>query len=258
MSTDRRRQLNTSDRMRSIFWLDGGATSHSIKEFGLTIVSDAAIDGEQGVSTDFVQSAFRLTKNNGMHPISPKGNLTEQRRANQPESRRRPGYSKVLSEYFLHPEIIGLEVSRDWIEIHCLTDRLQFRLPNTDDSHSEHEGVASGWGCFGLLQGHGRPGMVVTGELGSGGIQGRHLPPAQVKAFGISRGTLVKTDRGDAELISPSWRSAQRQERPIRGDPRRSDLIPQCQDCCIVSKILDNSLSASCSGVARALRSCPG
>ena len=41
-----------------------------------------------------------------------------------------------------HPEIIGLDVSRDWLDIHCLSDGRQLRLPNTDEGHSELESIA--------------------------------------------------------------------------------------------------------------------
>ena len=38
-----------------------------------------------------------------------------------------------------HPEIIGLDVSRDWLDLHCLSDRHQLRLRNTGEDHSELE-----------------------------------------------------------------------------------------------------------------------
>ena len=46
--------------------------------------------------------------------------------------------------------------------------------------------------------------MAALGAPGGGGGGGdaRQLPPAQVKSFGKSRGTLAKTDRIDAELIA--------------------------------------------------------
>ena len=41
-----------------------------------------------------------------------------------------------------HPEIIGIDVSRDWLDIHCLADGRQLRLPNTDDGHSQPAEIA--------------------------------------------------------------------------------------------------------------------
>ena len=45
-------------------------------------------------------------------------------------------------------------------------------------------------------------GWRLWASLEAAGIKARQLPPAQVKAFGRSRGTLAKTDRVDAELIA--------------------------------------------------------
>ena len=39
-------------------------------------------------------------------------------------------------------EIIGLDVSRDWLDLHCLSDSRQLRLPSTDAGHAELEAVA--------------------------------------------------------------------------------------------------------------------
>ncbi|WP_206338541.1 hypothetical protein [Antarcticimicrobium sediminis] len=34
-----------------------------------------------------------------------------------------------------HDRIIGIDVSRDWLDVHCLPDGLRLRLPNTDKGH---------------------------------------------------------------------------------------------------------------------------
>ena len=41
-----------------------------------------------------------------------------------------------------HLEIIGMDVSCDWLDIHCLSDSRQLRLPNTDAGHAELERMA--------------------------------------------------------------------------------------------------------------------
>jgi transposase len=43
---------------------------------------------------------------------------------------------------------------------------------------------------------------VLWTELVDAGIIAFQLSPAQIKAFALSRGTLAKTDRIDAELIA--------------------------------------------------------
>ena len=100
------------------------------------------------------------------------------------------------------PEIIGLDVSRDWLDLHCLSDGGQLRLPNTDVGHAELERMArdrTALVCFEATGGHE---WRLWERLEAAGIDARQLSPAQIKAFGKSRGTLAKTDRIDAELIA--------------------------------------------------------
>ena len=101
-----------------------------------------------------------------------------------------------------HPEIIGLDVSRDWLNLHCVSDGRQLRLRNTDDGHSELAKIAGDREvlvCFEAAGGHE---WHLWASLEAAGIEARQLAPAQVKAFGRSQGTLAKTDRIDAELIA--------------------------------------------------------
>ena len=101
-----------------------------------------------------------------------------------------------------HPEIIGIDVSRDWLDIHCLSDDRRLRLPNTDEGHSKLEAVAGdreALVCFEATGGHE---WRLWERLEAAGIEARQLAPAQAEAFGRSQGTLAKTDRIDAELIA--------------------------------------------------------
>ena len=101
-----------------------------------------------------------------------------------------------------HEPIIGIDVSRDWLDIHCLPTDQRLRLPNTDAGHEQLIQIA--------CQSHARVCFEATGgqewrlwaALDAAGIAARQLPPAQIKAFAASRGTRAKTDRIDAELIA--------------------------------------------------------
>ena len=68
-----------------------------------------------------------------------------------------------------HPEIIGLDVSRDWLDIHCLSDDRRLRLPNTDEGHSKLEEIAAGREALVCFEATGRPRMASLGEPGGGG-----------------------------------------------------------------------------------------
>ena len=100
------------------------------------------------------------------------------------------------------PAIIGIDVSRDWLDIHCLPDGHRLRLPNTSDGHAHLAELASDRRAFVCFESTGGQEWRLWASLDAAGIPTRQLPPAQIKAFALSRGTRAKTDRIDAELIA--------------------------------------------------------
>lgn len=100
--------------------------------------------------------------------------------------------------------ILGIDVSRDWLDGFCLPGRYRFRHPNTADGHIALVEMMQ------QLSGPLKVGFEATGghewvlwtELAAAGIVAVQLSPAQIKAFALSRGTRAKTDRIDAELIA--------------------------------------------------------
>ena len=101
-----------------------------------------------------------------------------------------------------HPAIIGVDVSRDTLDIHCLPDGLQLRLPNTGEGHAQLERLArdrQALVCFEATGGHE---WLLWADLDEAGVRTRQLPPAQIKAFAASRGAPAKTNRIDAETIT--------------------------------------------------------
>ena len=98
--------------------------------------------------------------------------------------------------------IIGIDVSRDWLDIHCLPDNQKLRLPNTDEGHGRLCKLAQAQNALVCFEATGGQEWRLWGALDAAGIVTRQLPPAQIKAFAASRGTRAKTDRIDAELIA--------------------------------------------------------
>lgn len=100
--------------------------------------------------------------------------------------------------------ILGIDVSRDWLDGFCLPGQKRFRHPNNPEGHSALVKMIQ------QLSGPVKVGFEATGghewvlwtELVDAGIIAFQLSPAQIKAFALSRGTLAKTDRIDAELIA--------------------------------------------------------
>ena len=98
--------------------------------------------------------------------------------------------------------IIGIDVSRDWLDIHCLRDGGHLRLPNTFEGHMQLVDVAREQQAIVCFEATGGQEWRLWAALDVVGIEARQLPPAQIKAFAVSRGTRAKTDRIDAELIA--------------------------------------------------------
>jgi transposase len=101
-----------------------------------------------------------------------------------------------------HSAIIGIDVSRDWLDIHCLPDDYRLRLPNTAVGHAQLADLARDRRALVCFESTGGQEWLLWAVLDNAGIPTRQLPPAQIKAFAVSRGTRAKTDRIDAELIA--------------------------------------------------------
>lgn len=99
-------------------------------------------------------------------------------------------------------QVIGIDVSRDWLDIHCLPDDERFRLPNTAEGHARVASLARRRGAVVCFEATGGQEWRLWAALDAAQIGARQLPPAQIKAFAASRGTRAKTDRVDAELIA--------------------------------------------------------
>lgn len=100
--------------------------------------------------------------------------------------------------------VAGIDVSRDWLDGFGFPGLQRFRLANSAEGHEE---------LISMLRQMSAPvhvGFEATGgqewalwtALVEAGIEARQLPPAQIKAFAMSRGTRAKTDRINAELIA--------------------------------------------------------
>lgn len=101
-----------------------------------------------------------------------------------------------------HGRVIGIDVSRDWLDLHCLPDGLQCRMPNGPEGHAAVSDLARDRDAGVCFESTGGQEWQLWETLEAEGVIARQVPPAQVKAFARSRGTRAKTDRIDAELIA--------------------------------------------------------
>ncbi|MCP4933913.1 MAG: IS110 family transposase [bacterium] len=99
-------------------------------------------------------------------------------------------------------QIIGIDVSRDWLDLHCLPNGDQLRLPNTSRGHAQLSEFAQHANALVCFEATGGQEWRLWATLDETGIAARQLPPAQIKAFAASCGTRAKTDRIDAQMIA--------------------------------------------------------
>ena len=100
------------------------------------------------------------------------------------------------------PQIIGIDVSADWLDVYDLISRQSQRFSNTPDGYNHLIQIAQetqAEACFEATGGHE---WCLWSALVDAGIPARQLPPAQIKAFAKSQGKRAKTDRIDAQLIA--------------------------------------------------------
>lgn len=101
-----------------------------------------------------------------------------------------------------HGRVIGIDVSRDWLDLHCLPDGHRVRAPNAPAGHAAVADLARDRDAVVCFESTGGQEWQLWAVLEAEGVAARQVPPAQVKAFAQSRGTRAKTDRIDAELIA--------------------------------------------------------
>lgn len=100
--------------------------------------------------------------------------------------------------------VVGIDVSRDWLDGFCRPIKQRFHLPNNAEGHDQlremiqhmPKPVKVGFEATGGQE------WVLWSTLVAAGIDAVQLPPTQIKAFAHSQGTRAKTDRIDAELIA--------------------------------------------------------
>ncbi|KAF7277670.1 hypothetical protein GWI33_000884 [Rhynchophorus ferrugineus] len=100
--------------------------------------------------------------------------------------------------------LVGIDVSRDWLDGFLLPRGQRFRLPNSAEGHAhlieilQNEPSAPKVG----FEATGGQEWALWKALVRAGVNAVQLPPAQIKAFARSHGTRAKTDRIDAKLIA--------------------------------------------------------
>lgn len=98
--------------------------------------------------------------------------------------------------------IMGIYISRDWLNVHCSLSNQRRRLPNTDEGLEQLIEMAFYERALVCLEATGARERRLWAALDTAGMATWHLPPAQIKAFAARRGMWANTDRIAAEVIA--------------------------------------------------------
>ena len=112
-----------------------------------------------------------------------------------------------------HPEMVGLGVSRDWHDFHCLSDIRQLRLPNTDSGPAELERMTLNRTAVVCFEATGSHEWRLWECLEAVGLDARRLPPPADQ--------VVREKPGHSGQDGSDRR---RTDRPVHGVPSGCSL----------------------------------
>ena len=116
---------------------------------------------------------------------------------------------------------VGIDVARDWLDVHVLPDGLAWRVANDAAGQAEAVARLAALGpALVVLEASGGYEAAAAAELRAAGLTTAVVNPRQVRDFGKAVGQLAKTDALDAALLA---RFAQAVRPEARPGPRPED-----------------------------------
>lgn len=101
-----------------------------------------------------------------------------------------------------HGRVIGIDVSRNWLDVHCFPDRHRCKVPNAPAGHATAADLARDRYAVVCFEPTGGQDWPLWALMEMEGVAAGQLSLGEVKAFAQSRGARATTDRIDAELIA--------------------------------------------------------
>ena len=127
-------------------------------------------------------------------------------------------------------DIIGVDIAKDWIDVHILSDGRSRRVPCTAGALKRFSAQARG--ALVVLEasgGYERPLMEALGEARTAFAR---VNPRQAREFARATGRLAKTDRVDAAMLAEMGRALRLKPSPLRAPERvrLADLVARRDD----------------------------
>lgn len=123
----------------------------------------------------------------------------------------------------IHPGFVGIDISKDWLDLFDGSIGRPERIPNTDDAVAAR---LEGWrsqGAFVLFEATAPYDRPLRRALVEAGVAHARPNPARVRAFARALGTLAKTDAVDAR-VHAAMAQALRPDAEEPDDPEREAL----------------------------------
>jgi len=115
-------------------------------------------------------------------------------------------------------DIIGVDIAKDWIDIHSLSDGQSKRIATTRSALLRFAAQADGaLVVFEASGGYERP---LTEALSAAGCAFARVNPRQAREFARATGRLAKTDRVDAAMLAEMGRALRLKPSPLRAPER--------------------------------------
>ncbi len=127
-------------------------------------------------------------------------------------------------------DIIGVDIAKDWIDSHILSDGRSRRIPCKPAALARFATEArGGLVVFEASGGYERPLMEA---LAGAGVAFARVNPRQAREFARATGRLAKTDRVDAQVLAEMGRALRLKPSPLRAPERvrLADLVARRDD----------------------------
>jgi len=127
-------------------------------------------------------------------------------------------------------DIIGVDIAKDWIDSHILSDGRSRRVPCRPAALARFATEARGaLVVFEASGGYERPLMEALAEAG---VPFARVNPRQAREFARATGRLAKTDRVDAAMLAEMGRALRLKPSPLRAPERvrLADLMARRDD----------------------------